>query len=367
MKIIYGITKSNFGGAQRYVFDLARESKARGHEVAVLCGGNGPLVEELKNHGIRTLTSPHLQRDISIVDEFRAFHFIFRTLWEERPDVLHTNSSKMGGLGNLAGRLAGIRKIIFTGHAWEFNAPRPRWQKPIIKFFAWLTILFSHKTICVSERSREDMGGLPFIKDKLVVVHNGIDKFETLPRGEARLELELREDMPFVVGALAELHPVKGIDILIEAWSKFPKKEDSKLVILGDGEAREDLEELVQVLGVADSVLFKGYRENAKQYLSAFDLFILPSRSENFPYAILEAGIAGAPVIATNVGGVPEIITTGENGILIDKDEPDTLFSTIMLLSESKDLRKRLGEALRESTLKNFSIKKMVDETLRHY
>ena len=127
MKILYGITKSNFGGAQRYVFDMATEAKSAGHDVAVICGGEGTLVKKLRAAHIRVITLPHLKRDISLVDEFRSFHFIFRTLVKENPDVFHTNSSKMGGLGNLAARLAGIRKIIFTGHGWAFNEPRPEW------------------------------------------------------------------------------------------------------------------------------------------------------------------------------------------------------------------------------------------------
>src|SRR3989344_7582743 len=172
MKIIYGITKSNFGGAQRYVFDLARAAKKDGYDVSVICGGDGVLIDKLKNHGIKVFPLPHLQRDISLVDEFRAFHFIFRTLVEERPTLFHTNSSKMGGIGNLAARLAGVRKIIFTGHGWAFNEPRPVWQKIPIKFLAWLTIALSHKTICVSEKTRQDIYW-PFIRSKLVVVRNG--------------------------------------------------------------------------------------------------------------------------------------------------------------------------------------------------
>jgi glycosyltransferase involved in cell wall biosynthesis len=103
MKILYGITKSNFGGAQRYVFDLAREAKLAGHDVAVICGGAGALVQKLEQNHIRVILLPHLKRDISLVDEFRSFHFIFRTLVEENPDVFHTNSSKMGsGISPLA-------------------------------------------------------------------------------------------------------------------------------------------------------------------------------------------------------------------------------------------------------------------------
>ncbi|MBI2086856.1 MAG: glycosyltransferase [Candidatus Zambryskibacteria bacterium] len=174
MKIIYGITKSNFGGAQRYVFDLAKNAWAAGHEVAVMCGEGGILVEKLNKENIRVIEIRGMKRDISLVEELRSLHFIFRTLYEEKPDVFHTNSSKMGGIGNLAARLAGVKKVIFTTHGWAFNEPRPFWQKIPIKILTWLTILFSHKTICVSEKTKRDVSGWPFVKNKLIVIYNGI-------------------------------------------------------------------------------------------------------------------------------------------------------------------------------------------------
>lgn len=367
MKIIYGITKSNFGGAQRYVFDLATEAKKCGHYVAVMCGEGGVLVEKLKEKGIRVIEIRRLKRDISLVDEFRSLHFIFRTIFEEKPDVFHTNSSKMGGIGNLAARLAGIKKIIFTAHGWAFNEPRPWWQKIPIKFFVWLTILLSHKTICVSDKTRLDVASFPFVRNKLTVIRNGIDKFEILPRAQARRELDIHDDTSLIIGTLAELHPIKGIDILIEAWDKFSKNRHAQLFILGDGEEREDLEELVEILGLTSSVTLKGYVENARQYLSAFDIFVLPSRSEALPYTVLEAGFVGLPVVASSVGGIPEIIETGVNGVLVERENPEMLFSTLLLLAENKELIKRLGDNLKETVLKDFSVKKMAEETLRVY
>lgn len=357
MKIIYGITKSNFGGAQRYVFDLALAAKATGHDVAVLAGGEGALVEKLKSHNIRVITLPSLKRDISLVDEFKSLHFIFRTLFEERPDVFHTNSSKMGGIGNFAARLAGVKRIIFTGHGWAFNEPRPWLQKQIIKVFVWLTICLSHKTICVSEKTREQVSW-PFIKRKLVVVHNGIASFNLSPR----------QTGGFVVGTIAELHPIKGLDVLLTAWGKFAKRNPhAKLVIMGDGEEKENLHALAHELQIADSVDFKGYIDNGRSRLKDFDIFVLPSRSENLPYVILEAGFAGLPVIATRVGGIPEIIATGENGILVEPENPHEILSSLILLAEDAHLRARLGGALQETVSKSFTAHKMAADTLKVY
>ena len=133
MKIIYGITKSNFGGAQRYVFELATEMKQQGHDVAVLCGGKETLVNKLKEVGIKVISLDEMQRDILVDQDFSSFFKILKVLRSEKPDIFHINSSKMGGLGGLAGRFARVKKIIFTSHGWAFNEPRPVWQKIIIK------------------------------------------------------------------------------------------------------------------------------------------------------------------------------------------------------------------------------------------
>lgn len=357
MKILYGITKSNFGGAQRYVYELATETSIEGHDVAVLCGSDGPLVEKLRSRSIRYITLPYMHRDISLVDEIRSFHFIFRILFEEKPDIFHTNSSKMGGIGNLAARMAGIKKIIFTSHGWAFNEPRPGWQKIIIKFVTWVTILLTHKTICVSEETRKDVASWLFVKNKLVMIHNGIKEFD----------LALPENNSFTVGTIAELHRIKGLDVLLNAWSKFVKNHHAKLVIIGDGEERQNLENLVQKLDISDRVIFRGFVDNARSLLSRFDIFVLPSRSEAMPYSVLEAGLAGLPVIATSVGGIPEIIESGVNGILIEPENPEALFSSLVLLTENEDLRKRLGTNLKASVKEDFSFEKMLSQTFALY
>jgi glycosyltransferase involved in cell wall biosynthesis len=365
MKILYGITKSNFGGAQRYVFDLAREAKLAGHDVAVICGGAGALVQKLEQNHIRVILLPHLKRDISLVDEFRSFHFIFRTLVEENPDVFHTNSSKMGGIGNLAARFAGVRNIIFTGHGWAFNEERPFYQKPIIKLFVWLTILLSHKTICVSRKTRADVDW-PIANNKLTVINNGIESFTLLPRFAARLKLGVEENT-LVVGTLAELHPTKGLDVLLHAWEKFSKRGGSKLFLFGEGEELQRLENLTLNLQIKDSVVFPGFVANARELLLAFDIFVLPSRSEALPYTILEAGFAGLPIISSKAGGIPEVIKTGDSGVLVEPGNPDEIHSSLLLLSDDKGLRSRLGEKLKETVQKSFSIEEMIAKTFSLY
>ncbi|MDP2655900.1 MAG: glycosyltransferase family 4 protein [bacterium] len=358
MKIIYGITKSEpFGGAQRYVFELAEEMQKRGHEVVVLCGGNGPLVQKLNNEKIRVVSIPGFGRDMDLIDDASRLLFIIKNVWREKPDVFHINSAKMGGAGIFTGRLLGVKKIIFTAHGWAFNEPRPGWQKVLIKFFTWLTILGAHKTICVSEKSKKDMLGWPFIKNKLVVVYNGTSGFA----------LRERTEQAFTIGTVGELHKIKGQDILLEAWKKFIKNHQARLVIIGEGEERENLENMAKNLGISDSVIFKGFVDNARSLLSDFDIFCIPSRSENLPYVVLEAGYAGLPVIATTVGGIPEVIESGISGALIPAEDPEALFSSLVLFHDNPRMRDRLGATLKETIKEKFSFEQMVEKTLGLY
>ena len=357
MKILYGITKSNFGGAQRYVFDLATETKKVGHVVTVVCGQRGKLVEKLEEEQVRVIMLGNLERDISLIQEIKSFIEIIKILKEEKPDVFHINSSKMGGLGTIAGRLIGLKKIIFTAHGWAFNEPRPIWHKILIKFFVWLTIITSHKTICVSDEAMKQVSRWPFVRNKLVMIHNGVSEFD----------LARREDKSFTVGSTSELHKIKGLDVLLTAWSKFIKNREARLIIVGSGEEKNRLENMAQKLGISGSVIFKGFVDNARLLLSDFDIFCMPSRSEAMPYGLLEAGLAGLPVIATNVGGIPEVIESGINGVLIPKEDSEALFSSLILLSEDTELRQRLGTNLKKSIQENFSFEKMLKKTFELY
>lgn len=358
MKILYGITKSNWGGAQRYVYDLALGARGAGHDVSVLCGGEGPLVSKLKVEQIKVTPLPRLIRDISILADLKSFFDILKILKSEKPDVFHINSSKIGGLGALAGRIAHVKKIIFTAHGWAFNEERSWYQKLIIKKFVWLTILFSHQTICVSEKTKQDIAWLPFISKKLVVIRNGVESFEIKPKSERK---------NLTIGTITELHQVKGLDIAIRGFTKAFKYTNTIFEIIGEGKEKENLMRLARELGVEAQVKFLGFKDNARELLSRFDIFVLASRSEAMPYALLEAGVASLPVIATNVGGVPEIIKNNETGLLIPKEDPKALAQALKKFSLEPLLRKVLGENLHKFVVKNFSKERMVRKTLKLY
>lgn len=371
-KILYIITKGNFGGAQRYVFDLATSLPRENFDVSVAFGQAGMLAEKLLDAGIKTIEIKSLQRDINLLLDFKSFFELVRIFKKEKPDTIHINSSKIGGLGSLAGRVTGVPNIIFTAHAWAWNENRNAISKVAIKFLHWLTIVFSHKTITVSENLAKQVSHWPFVSKKIHVVHNGINPFDLKNQIEARTELikisggtKIPEKW---IGTAAELHKNKGLDFLINAFSKIEQENpNSEIFIMGEGEERNNLEKLIAEKNLQDKIHLLGHVKDAKSYLKAFDVFTLTSRTEALPYSIPEAGLAGLPVVASSVGGIPEIIENGKSGILIEKGNIDQIQEALSLLLRNKSVGENYGKNLKEKVERQFLQKEMVKNTIALY
>lgn len=372
-KILFLITKGNFGGAQRYVYDLSKNLPKDKFEVIVALGEGETLERKLKEAGVRTRKIITLQRNISFVKDFIAFFEIAKIIKEENPDIVHINSSKAGGLGALAVRLHNFYsgkkiKAIFTGHGWAFNEERDTFSKILIAIAHWLTLLLSHKVIAVSEKVKNQIRIFPFTKGKIVVIHNGIEKLEFLDKSEAKNAFVLGKNNLLWIGTIAELHKNKGLDFAIEAFGQISNDfRNTIFVIIGEGEEKNNLQALIRKLNLEDRVFLVGFKENAYGLLKAFDIALFTSRTEAFPYVPLEMGLAELPVIASWVGGIPEIIINKESGILVQKGNIDEISLALLELIKDENMRKILGENLRNRVLKNFNLNKMIEKTTDLY
>lgn len=382
-KILYTITKGNFGGAQRYVYDLATRLPKTKYDVVVACGpavaeamaGKEGLKERLEEKEIRVIKLASSQRDISISKDIKTFFDIWKMVRKEKPDILHLNSSKIGSLGSLASfcfkLLAPSSKLktIFTSHGWAFNEERGLTSKFLILLLHWITIILSHQTIAVSNKTKEDISWMPFIGGKIKTIHNGISDFEKIDRTEARQVLAKNKPEKIIIYSVSELHQNKGLDVGIKGISLLPEEIKSKVLycIAGNGEEKESLEKLVKELKLENQVRFLGFLSNAKNILSGADIFLFPSRIENLPLAVLEAGLAELPVIATNVGGVPEIIEDMKNGILVPSQNPKEIKEAILYMLEHPEKQVEFGQKLKKTVSSLFSLKKMLKETTKLY
>lgn len=390
-KILYLITKSNWGGAQRYVYDLATGLSKEHYETEVVLGGNGPLLTKLQGVNIAVTSLPELGRDVSMRKDIAVFWTLYKMFRQKKPDVVHLNSSKIGALGSIAAHLARVPKIIFTAHGWAFNEKRSAVSKAVIKAIYWLTIMLCRQTIAVSEDMRQKTIYWPIVRNKMTVIHNGVSSVTGFSAVNARLELTrqsalLKAELVHAhknysekdivwIGTIAELHHIKGHETTLRGLREYIsgegyKKETGKKIIytiIGEGEERAHLEKLIIELDLADTVFLIGHMDTAAQYIKAFDIFLLASLSEGLGYVLLEAGMAGLPCIATAVGGIPEIISDMKSGILVHPGRPKEIAHAIDYLLENKMLAKEYAAALHTKVATEFSIEHMLKKTAALY
>ncbi|MEX0918244.1 MAG: glycosyltransferase family 4 protein [Candidatus Paceibacterota bacterium] len=371
-KILFLITKSNFGGAQRYVFELATNLPKERYDVTVAFGGSGILKKKLESAGIRTCEIKSFQRDISLLKELRSLLELWRLFRSERPDIIHLNSTKAVGLGALVGRLTGVPFIVSTIHGWPFLEPRHRLWRAGAWFVSWISALLAHRIILVSEHDAAKR--MPFVHHSVSVIHTSVPAFTTIDREAARAALfdeqtiEQHRSHVWLV-SVAELTPNKNLITALQAIRAYNETAHQPIfyTLIGDGELQAELMAYVREHALESSVAFAGYVEDARRHLSAFDLFLLPSHKEGLPYAILEAGAAGLPVIASNVGGIPEVVRDGYSGILIDPNQPDEIVHALKTLISSPELRSTYERNLIQDIHQQFSLERMLANTIAVY
>jgi|SRR3989344_300684 len=367
-KILFMITKGNFGGAQRYVFDLATNLPKDKYESVVALGGGETLEEKLNAASVRTIKMPFSQRNVNIFKDIWAFFTVIRILKIEKTDILHLNSSKMGLLGAIAGRLTGVKKIIFTGHGWAFKEERNIISKIFFALLHWLTILLSHKTIAVSLKTKDQIKIFPFTKNKIICIHNGTATINFLDKNVARNKLISGKENLLWLGTISELHKNKGLDFAIEAFSRVAGEfKNTIFVIIGEGEEKKNLEKKINELNQEERVFLVGFKTDANQYLKAFDIGVLTSRQENLPYTLLEMGLAELPIIASWVGGIPEVIVNSESGILVQKGSVEEIENAMRELIKNEEKRKELGKNLRERVSEKFTLQDMIKKVINLY
>jgi glycosyltransferase involved in cell wall biosynthesis len=323
--ILYLITKSNWGGAQKYVFENVTDDIRSGKDVCVALGGDGELRHRLEKEDVKVLEIKNLNRDISILKDFKVSLEIYKIYKKLQPTEVRLNSSKIGILGSVVARKYNFFhrrniKIQFTAHGWVFNEDRSWLSRFTIKFLSYLTILASHKVTVLSKFEYDQVSHWPLAKHKFEIKPLELKEVDFIPQENARdffrKNIQIK-DTKWIV-TIAELHKNKGLEYGIKALSKIQK--DFIWIIIGDGEEKDNLEKLIKENDLKDNIIIFGYLKDAYKYLKAFDIFLLPSIKEGLPYVLLEAEKANLPIIATEVGGIREYFDINDNIIVKPKD-----------------------------------------------
>lgn len=405
--VLFIATKSVWGGAQKYVHDIAVNLPKKNFRAAIAAGGSGPLAEKTIAKNVEYIEIKSLQRDINFLKEFFSFFEILFVLFKTKPNIVHVSSSKASGIAGLAILFYSATKrinsffrrcsdkndseakssncppsAIFTVHGWAFLEKRPRWQIFVIKFLSKITCLFYDKIIFVSENDfQAGIENKIMPVKKTAVIHNGINRadYNFLPREKARealgsiaYKLGANAISRFWIGTIGEFTKNKGHEYLIESM-KFlqPDCGDIQTFIIGWGEEKENLRRRVKNEKLDDKIFIIDKNDLEDQisanYLKAFDMIVFPSVKEGLPYLLLEAGLAKLPVIASNAGGIPEVIDGDESGILTHPAAPQELANTIKEIIEDAELKEKLATNLNKKIAKEFSLDAMLEKTIGFY
>ena len=390
--ILYLITQSELGGAQRYVFDLAENLKTE-FNVAVAFGEQGEqgeLAKQLKQANIEYHIIPRLKRAISPINDLKALFEIIKLIKKLKPDIIHLNSSKISILGSIAALcVTRYALCVYTVHGWVFNEPMPAWRKLFYKYAEKFTAIFKHKIICVSEFDKQTA-----IKEKicaqkkLTTIHNGIKPINFLSKEQAKQKLfeKIQNSTPpfprssqragfakggakFLIGTIANLYPTKGLEYLIQAIYILITNYQLPItaIIIGKGEERKNLEDLIGQYNLKSNVILTNSIDSAARILPAFDIYVCSSVKEGLSYTIIEAMQAGLPIVATNVGGNPELIQDNKTGLLAEAKDPQILATKIQYLINNPELGQKLGNSAKQKARDEFSLDKMIKKTKEIY
>ncbi len=374
-RVLFVITQSELGGAQRFVSQLVTGLPKEHFDCIVVAGQDGGnALKTLLPGDIPYIIAKNLRRAPNMIEDIKSL-FELRNIYRQyKPDVIFLNSSKAGFNGAwaasaLPGRIPNLQVMYRIG-GWSFNDPQPAWQRIFSIFLERFSSSWKDIIVVNNQKDLEDAKRLHLQPRKdIKLIHNGIDPYMSVfEPDQARQELSKRLGQSLspttqLIGTIANFYPTKGLETLLEAAKLLITnyKLPVNFIIIGDGQLRPKLEKMIQDLDLSKKVFLAGQIKNAAQYLRAFDVFVLPSLKEGFPWAALEAMAAKVPVVASSVGAIPEIIEQGKNGLTVLPGDPAELAQAIQTMLEDESLRRQCVIEAHQTIVHHFSLQKMLD------
>jgi glycosyltransferase involved in cell wall biosynthesis len=381
--ILHLITRLDGGGAARNTFLTVAGHDRRRFRVGLvygrpefLAGGDAGLVEADRNAllqaGVLLFEIPTLVREIRPLLDARATLALWRLFRRERPLVVHTHTSKAGAVGRLAAWLARVPVVIHTPHGHVFYGYYGRGMSWLVQWAERILARITDRIVTLTDRGAHEHVQFHIAgPDKFVTIPSGIalPLFRSIQvdRAAKRKELGLPPG-GLAIGTVGRLVPIKGHAWLLKAiplvLAEFPH---ALFVVIGDGPLSCRLQGLAQDLGIGRSVVFLGAREDVPECLAALDLFVFPSLNEGMGRALIEAMATGLPVVASSVGGIPDIVTGGTDGLLVPPCDEKALAAAILTLLRDRRRMAVFGEAAKKRVGERFDAGSMVRAIERLY
>ncbi|MBI3012690.1 MAG: glycosyltransferase family 4 protein [Elusimicrobia bacterium] len=368
IKVAHIVTLLELGGAQQNTLFTVANLNREKYEVILICGQGAFLDEEAKKIPNLTLYFlENLVRPIHPIKDLVALFQIKKILSAEKPEIVHTHSSKAGILGRIAAYWAGAPHILHSIHGFGFNPYQKLFVRNLFIFLEKWMAKISEKLIAVTKENIET--GLQLEigrRDQYCLIRSGVDIQKILSNNSAcnpaqlRKSLNLSSDSKIILNVAPfkiQKDPLSFVRLAVLVRKKMP---ECRFLMVGDGDLRVETESLIQSLQLNDSVKILGWRRDIPELLAISDLFALTSLWEGLPRAAVEALIVGKPVIAFAVDGLKELIQDGKNGFLFPPGTLDSMGEKIVQVLKNETLRKTLSENASQSIDSSFDIHQMV-------
>lgn len=358
LRVLLAIDDASLGGGQMHVLLLAKYLSRDNFDVEIATESEGWLVNEARKLGI-VVHQIAISNDLT----WQSFDRIHQLLKSQKFDILHTHGGTAGFWIRLVA--AGLKKrptIIHTYHGLHYlnisqtsiKVIKQKFKRAIFKQIDRFLLIYTDRIICVCRSDYDKAIAVKVaVTAQTSIIYNGIeiDKFAS-PQADKAAHNKLQDSArqifgidptEFVFGNVGRLHEQKGHKFLLQAFARVTNR--ARLAIVGDGELRNELVILADKLKIRDRVSFLGARSDIHEFLTAIDVFVMPSLWEGQPIALLEALASGKPCIASDVDGIPEIITDGVNGYLVEPRDIDKLASMMNATIEDPDLLERFSNS----------------------
>ncbi len=380
VKVLRVIARLNMGGPALHVAYLTQGLAGRGYDTTLVAGtlarGEDSMAFVAEARGVEVVKIDELHREISPLRDLVAVFHLARLIRAERPQILHTHTAKAGAIGRLAALVAGRDGppiVVHTFHGHVLHGYFDPFRTQVFRLLERFLARSSTALIAVSPQVRDDLVSLHVAPaEKFTVVRLGIELDERVAIDEA-MRAEARHVMGippgrFAVGWVGRMTGVKRTDDVVRAFAALRARGvDACLVVVGDGPDREQVERRAHELGVIRDCLFLGYQEDVARFFAVFDAFVLSSVNEGTPVVAIEALAAARPVVATRVGGVPDVVTDGVDGFLVEPGDVEALAERLERLARDPELRRAMGEAGRTRVLPRYAVARLIDDIDRLY
>jgi len=368
VRVLRLFSRLNIGGPSLHVILLSQGLRPLGYETRLVVGRESPregnLLALAAERGVACETMAGLGREIAPLRDLLALAGLVRLMRAWRPAIVHTHTAKAGLLGRLAARAARVPTVVHTFHGHVLRGYFSPPKQALFRRLETLLAATSDALVAVSESVKQDLVDLGVARaSKIRVIPLGLELEALageLPRGVLRREAEIPADAP-LVGMVGRLVPIKDVPTFLQAARQVrERRPDVRFALVGDGEERPALEALCRSLGMDAAVHFFGWRRELAGVYGDLDVVVNASRNEGTPVALIEALAAARPVVATAVGGTPDLIGRDERGLLVPPGEPLALAQAVLATLEQSDAARRRALAGREHVMSQHSSERLI-------